>query len=1071
MRKFLPLLTVLVLCTLLALAQKREVTGKVTDATGNPVPGASVKIKGNNKVGTSADANGVFKISVQPNATLLISGIGFEPQEIAVGNREAVSVSLKSLNTALTEVVVTAQGIRREKKALGYAVTTVDKKDLELRTEGDIGRVLNGKVAGLDVLNTSGISGSGTNITIRGVSTINGGGVTPLFIVDGVPFDASNNANQNFQYGGGTATSSRFLDLDPNNIESVSVLKGLAAATLYGEQGRNGVIVVTTKNGSARKTQKKLEITASQSFFANNVANLPDYQKSYGGGFDLAPSAAFSTWGAKFTNPPMQVAYSPSYQAANPTLYGPGKTQDYKYYNSVPDFFRTGLVSTTSINVASSGQNTTFNASYSYTGDQGFTPNNRVYKNNFGIGGSAKLANNFTMNAVLNFAITDFQTPVVGANSGGGGPDVSSVFGYLMFTPTSVNLDGLPYENPVTHGSIYYRGGNDIENPRWTAHNALTSDVTYRSYGTFGLKYDILKNLAINYRFGLDLYTENQTLRVNKGGISGGPGYVNGLYRTMTDDNSILNHKLFVTYNTTFGSDITLNVNAGGEVRHDNYNQFGLKSTYQIVYGLFDHSSFQTHDILDEGGNDLDYKTEEIRAGVYASADLGYKDFLYLNLSGRNDWVSTLEPNNRKIFYPGVSASFIPTSFIDGLKNSSTVNYLKLRVGYSTSAHFPTPYQTRASLNLTTNQFVDNGGNSVNTASVPNLVPNPNLKPELLRETEAGIEGKFFDSRISLDLTGYFRTATNQILNRQLDASTGYTATTINAGAVDNKGIEMSLTYTVVRGKNWRWDLNGILTVNRSKVHSMPADIKEIEIGGYTGGPGSYAINGKPLGVLEGGYVLLDTGTTAVSSKPTGKRIVDDNGYYVGSSGIAQMGDPNPKYKLTGISTLSYKAFSLRMQWDYTHGGDMWSNTVRTLFARGLTKDTGFDRTLPYTIPNTVQEDGTPNTIQQSVDNIYFNAVGFGPASTAVWDATVIRLRELSLSYNFPASFLKKTPFGAASLSFTGNNVWYLAPNFPKYSRFDPESNSLGIGGAARGIDLFAGPSSRRLGASLRVSF
>lgn len=1064
------LMSILLLIISGVFAQRKEVTGRVTDATGSPVPGATIKIKGV-KSGVSADANGVFKISVPDNATLLISGVGFETQELVVGNQENLKISLKQTSSALSEVVVTALGIKREKKALGYAVSTVGQKDLELRSEGDIGRVLNGKVPGLDVLNTSGISGSGTNITIRGVSTINGGGSTPLFIVDGVPFDGGNNSNSNFQYGGGTSTSSRFLDLDPNDIESVNVLKGLAAATLYGEQGRNGVILITTKNGSTRKPNKKLEVTASQSLFANKVANLPTYQKDYGGGFDLVASAAFSNWGAKFTNPPAQVNYGNAYRSAFPTLYGGTAKQDYKAYNSVPDFFRTGLVSTTSVNVAAAGQNTTLNASYSYSDDEGFTPNNRVYKNNFGIGGTAKLANNLNVNAVMNFSITDFQTPVVGANGGGGGPDVTSVFGYLMFTPLSINLMGLPYENPVDHSSIYYRTTNDIENPRWTAANALSSDKTYRTYGTFGLRYDLMKGLALQYRLGYDLYSEAQTLTVNKGGKSGGAGYQNGLYRTLTDFNSILNHRLDLTYNSNITNDLTLNLEAGAEIRNDNYSQSGLKSTYQIVYGLFDHSNFISHDIVDEGGNDLDYKKQEIREGLFASAALGFKDYLFLTLQGRNDWVSTLEANNNHLFYPGVSLSVIPTSAIEGLKNSTAVNYLKLRAGYSTSAHFPDPYQTRASLNLTTNAFVDNGGNVVNEASIPNLVPNPNLKPELLKETEAGIEGRFFNNRINLDLTGYFRTATNQILSRQLDASTGYTATTINAGAVDNKGIELALGYTVVRSKDWRWELNGILTVNRSKVHDMPSDIKQIEIGGYSGGPGSYAVNGKPLGILQGNYVVLDTGTTAVNAKPTGKRIVDDNGFYVGSSDIAQIGDPNPKYKLTGITTLSYKSFSFRMQWDYTHGGDMWSNTVRTLLARGVSKDTDFDRSLPFTFPNTVKQDGSTNDIQQSVDNIYFNAVGFGPANVTVWDATLIRLREMSLSYSLPANLLKSTPFGAASITITGNNLWYLAPNFPKYSRFDPESNSLGIGGAARGIDLFAGPSSRRIGASLRVSF
>ncbi len=632
-------------------------------------------------------------------------------------------------NKSLGEIVVTAMGIPRQKKALGYAVSTVESKDLQLRPEGDVTRVLNGKVPGLEVLNSSGISGSGTNITIRGVSTITGGASTPLFIVDGVPFDASNNAGSNFQYGGGTSTSSRFLDLDPNNIASISILRGLSATTLYGEAARNGVVLVTTKNGSNAKIPKKREVTVSHSLFANEVANLPDYQNTYGGGFDLVPSSAFSNWGAKFTSPALQRPYSPSLQAAYPDLYGGTATQDYKPYNSVKDFFRTGLVSTTSVSISGSSEKASFNGSYSYMDDEGFTPGNRVYKNNFGVGGTAKLSNKLTMNAVSNFSITDFRTPAIGSNSGGGGPDVTSVFGYLIFTPRSVDLMGLPYEHPLTHESIYYRTGNDIENPRWTAANTANTDKTVRSYGTIGLKYDVASNLSVNYRFGYDVYNEQTSLEVNKGGKAGGAGYVNGLYRTTSINNAILYHLVNANYVGKINDDFGVTVDLGGDWRQDKYNQDGIKSTYQTVFGLFNHGNFTSHDILGEGGGLLQYQSEKIRAGVYAQASLDYREYLYLTINGRNDWVSTLEKANRHLFYPGISASFIPTSAIDGLKGSKAVNYLKVRFGYSTSAHFPDPYNTRSSLNITTNAFVDYAGNTINVASIPNRLPNPNLRP------------------------------------------------------------------------------------------------------------------------------------------------------------------------------------------------------------------------------------------------------------------------------------------------------------------------------------------------------
>ncbi len=646
-------------------AQNTLVKGTVSDQKGAPIPDVSITIKGTKK-GTLSDQQGTFSISVNGKEVLVFSAIGFATQEVNPTS-ESLNLVLTAEDKSLSEVVVTALGIKRDKKALGYAVSTVASKDIALRTEGDVGRVLNGKVPGLEVLNSSGISGSGTNITIRGVSTITGGASTPLFIVDGVPFDGSNNAGDNFQYGGGTSTSSRFLDLDPNNIESVSVLKGLSATTLYGEAARNGVVLITTKNGSTSKTAKKREVTFSQSLFANNVSNLPDYTTKYGGGFDMVPSSAFSNWGAEFTNPPLQVNYSPSLQAAYPELYSAadGNKQDYKSYeNNVKDFFRTGLVSTSSINISGSSDKVSFNGSYSYMDDQGFTPGNHVYKNNFGLGGTAKLSNRLTLNAVSNFAITDFTTPAVGANSGGGGPDVTSVFGYLIFTPRSVNLMGLPFENPQDNSSIYYRNGNDIENPRWTAKYTKNSDKTYRTYGTVGLSYELMKGLSVNYRFGYDVYSEQTSLQVDKGGKSGGAGYVNGLYRTTSIFNSILNHYVVASYNTNIAKDITLDADLGGDFRHDSYNQDGLKSTYQTVFGLFNHGNFTSHDIYSEGGNLLQYKSEKIRTGVFGQARMGYKDFMYLTLNGRNDWVSTLEKANRNLFYPGVSLAFIPSSRI-----------------------------------------------------------------------------------------------------------------------------------------------------------------------------------------------------------------------------------------------------------------------------------------------------------------------------------------------------------------------------------------------------------------------
>jgi TonB-linked SusC/RagA family outer membrane protein len=960
-------------------------------------------------------------------------------------------------------------GIRREKKALGYAVATVDKKDLELRPESDVVRLLNGKAPGVDIQASSGMSGSGTNIIIRGVSTITGG-ATPLFIVDGVPFDASTNAPSNFTFG--NTTSSRFLDLDPNNIESVNVLKGLSATTLYGEQGRNGVVVVTTKNGANRRPAKGTEITVNQSLFLNKVANLPNYQDTYGGGYDQSLGLAFfSNWGARFTNPAQKVAHPydrAALHAAFPQFnQTPGANNDliyeYKPYNSVERFFRTGIINTTSVNVAGGGNNSNFNVNFGQTNDQGFTPGNSLTKYNFGMGGSATLSNKFVVSGTFNFVNTNFKSPPT-STSFGSNPSNSSVFGNLIYTPRAVDLMGLPWENPVDRSSVYYRGGNDIQHPLWTVNNAFTGQKINRIFGSMQLAYKVLNNLNLTYRLGYDTYSDYNFLSQNKGGTVGGNQYQLGIHRTVDGVNSIWNHTAIANYNQRLSNDLDLTVDAGFDALDRRYEQRGLKSTQQLVFGLFDHDNFINHETVGEDGTSIDYISEVLSLGAFAQAGLGFRDYLYLNAGGRHSWNSNFEAQNRTIFYPNVSLSFIPTSAIAGLRNNRTLNYLKLRGGYSTSANFGFPYTTRPTLNISTNAFQDRTGTVINVNAIGNVLANPALKPELLKEVEIGVESRLFNNRVNIDLSLYRRVADNQILDRELDPSTGFTVTSINAGAVRNKGVELGLGVTPVRTRDWNWQVQTNFTLNRSLVYNLPADIKQIRIDGFTN-EGLFAINNQPLGVIQTAYTQKDPAT--------GQRLVDNNGNYITSGQIGIVGNPIPDFKLAAINTLSYKGLSARLQFDWTQGGDMLSYSTGSLIGRGLTKDTDFDRDLMLILPGVKQSDPKkPNDVQISASEAYFTNLSgfFGVTDLIIYDATVYRLREASLSYSLPTSALRKTPFGGISLTISGQNLWYLAPNFPKHVNFDPETSSLGVSNV-RGLEYLSGPTSKRFGASLRVTF
>jgi outer membrane receptor protein involved in Fe transport len=610
---------------------------------------------------------------------------------------------------------------------------------------------------------------------------------------------------------------------------------------------------------------------------------------------------------------------------------------------------------------------------------------------------------------------------------------------------------------------VYYRNGNDIQNARWTVNNAFTGQKVNRIFGSLLLKYDILKNLNVSYRVGIDNYSDYNFLSQNKGGTVGGETYQLGLHRTVTGRNTIWNHDFLIDWNKNLSSDLNFAVNAGINSQERSYEQEGEKSTQQLVYGLFDHDNFIVHDNTSEDGTSLDYKRKSQSIGAFAQGTFSYKEYAYLTIGGRNSWTSNLEKNNRSLFYPSASISFIPTSAFAGLQNSKAINYLKLRLGYATSANFGDPYSTRPTLGIATNVFQDRVGTVINANAISNRLANPDLKAELIGELEAGIEGKFINNRLNIDLTFYRRVSKDQILDRALDPASGYGITSINAGSVSNKGIELALGYTVVRAKNWRWQLDGNFTLNRSKVFGLPSDVKQVVIDGFSN-LGVFALNDQPLGVIQASSVKTDP--------KTGQRIVDGSGNYIANTGISIIGDPTAKYKLTGISTLGYKGFSFRMQWDYTKGGQMLAFTPGTLVGRGLTKDTDFDRLQGFILPG-VKEDGTPNNIQISASQAYFNNLSgfFGGNDLITYDATLIRLREASLSYALPEALLSKTPFGGISFTLTGQNLFYKAPNFPKYVNFDPETTSLGVGKATSRLEFLSGPTSRRLGASLRITF
>jgi len=1067
--KFSGILTLLLAFVVQVSFAQTTVSGTVTEENG-PLPGANVIIKGTS-TGTQTDFDGNYSIQASPTDVLVFSFVGFSSQEVTVGNQSTINVSLAGDN-ALDEVIVTAQGIKREKKALGYAVSEIASEAIKENPQTDVARILSGKASGVQITSQSGLAGSATNVIIRGLSSFSQSNQA-LFIVDGVPFDSSTNSNDSFQDGNNG--SSRFLDLDPNNIESVNVLKGLAASTLYGSAGRNGVILITTKAGSAKgNANKKAEISITQSLFMSEIASLPDYQDQYGGGFDQAFGWFFSNWGPNFSpngasgylnDPSGSIAedgtlahpYSTaSFSADFPEFQG--ARYEWRPYDSVEQFFRTGVTSSTSINARGGNGDVNYNMNFGHTDESGFTPGNNLVRNALSIGGNAKLSNNFRVAGTLNWSRTNFKTPPVASSTGSGtSGSGSSVFGDLFYTPRSIDILGLPFENPTDGSSTYYRQNNSIQHPLWTVKNTRFSQETNRIFGSANVFYDLNDDLVLNYRFGLDTYSENNVNSQNRGGIDGTVATQSGIYQTWNNTNKIYDHFLSLSGQYDLSESIGFAFNVGATSKFEEFRQNGISSAGQNVFGVLAHFNFDNFNFIE------DFVQRNV-VGVFAQTSFDYKNLLFVELAARTDWVSNLSVENRNITYPSGSISFIPTQVWSGLKgeNGGGINYLKVRAGYGTSAGFETRYPVAQTLALSTQTFQDASGANVVTNTTSTRLGNPDLKPERVDEVEVGIESRFINNRVSLDLSAYSRKTQDLIVDQPLDPSTGFTTTSTNIGEIQTKGIEADLGIGIIQSEDpegFNWDVNVNFTTFTSEVTDLGnGDTEEIVFAGFTN-LGNAAREGETLGVMVG---------TTIARDDSGNFLIDSAGDYIVDNENGIIGDPIPDFVTNISNTFRYKNFNLGFQFNYTQGGDIYSQTIATLLGRGLTTDTE-NRENTYILPG-VLEDGTPNSIQINNSDYYFGNVFTGPSELQVFDATVVRLQELSFGYSFPERFLEKTPFGNLSITVRGNNLWYDAPNTPDGVNFDPNVAGLGVGNGS-GFDYLNGPSAKQYGFSINATF
>jgi len=1070
---------VFLLTAQMSFAQK-TVTGVVSDSDGLPLPGATVLVQGTT-TGVTTDFDGNFSINVAEGQILEFSFVGYETAALAVGAGNVINVTL-SLGTQLEEVIVTSLGITREKRALGYAVSEVDNTQIENRASGDVARVLSGKASGVQVTNQGGISGSGTSVVIRGLSTFSSSN-QPLFVVDGVPFQSDTNAMGSFTSGNNG--SSRFLDLDPNNIESVNVLKGLAAATLYGSQGRNGVILITTKSGTtgAGTRAQKNEVTVNTSYFTNELAMKPDFQMQYGNGFNQNFGWFFSNWGPSFDEE--GPAGWGRQSAINGTVSGqPGFLKhpynsnlnarflsrdllpllglsmdslwEWKPYDSVGDLFQPGEIINTNINFRGQSDDgkVSYNVNYGNLDDKGFTPGNSLRRNALSFGGRAVLSNKITVNGTLNYTSTDFKTPPIAAAYSSGSSD-SSLYGNVFYTPRSIGIAQLPYAHPITGASIYYRSSNGIQHPLWTVNNTGDAQMTHRVFGGVSAQYDISDNLNLRYSYGYDVYSEDNTSYQNKGGQDGNLEVQSGLYEKWNNTSTIFNHQVTINGDFELDDDWSVTFNAGAESVGREYDRNGVRSTGQNVFNVLRHYNFNSQE-------EIEFYSRRNVLGVFAQAAFDYQDYLYFTLASRTDWVSNLSEENRSITYPSASISFVPTSVLDF--GNLPIDFLKVRASYGTSATYPGGYPIASTLSLNTKDFkVD--GVEVITNTTGSQLGNTGLKPELLAELEFGLEANLFDNRLSAEISYFDRQTTDLIITQPLDPSTGYTSTRTNIGEISATGWEVDLNADWIRGDKFNWNTSVNYTTNQAIVEDLGQNTDQIVYAGFST-RGNAAIPGLPLTSMIG---------TSVARDDSGRPLVDASGSYrtnndtnYKTNKYALIGDSNPDFIANIGNTITYGNLSLNVLFNASIGGDMYSSFIMTLLGRGITTDT-LDRELPYILPG-VLADGSPNN--KMIDNAttYFGNLILGGDELRTWDASVLRLSEVSLTYDIPSSWLDKTPFGAASISAQGFNLWYDAYNTPDGINYDPNIAGLGVGNGS-GFEYFNGVSARRYGVSLKLTF
>jgi TonB-linked SusC/RagA family outer membrane protein len=1044
--KLLPKLFLLVLTLFVYLVNGQSqgvITGIVTSgADGAPLPGVTVLVP-KTAAATVTDGEGKFSVRITKSVTQLqFSYTGFATQLVDVNNRSVIDVKMSVGGNPLSEVIVTALGVETQRKAIGYSAQVVEGKSLTEAREVNVANGLKGKVAGVHVNPSSGGAGASSFVIIRGNSSLTGD-PQPLYVVDGIPIDNQTIDQPNI--GNGRDFGDGIGNINPDDIENITVLKGPAAASLYGSRGANGVILVSTKKG--RKGKGAMIDFNSNAVFEKPNVN-PTKQNIWGGGYDdnytslntvtiggqqviQWPNWLIDNWGGKMDGQPISVETWPELGL---------KPYTPRPVNNLQRFYNTGSTLTNTVGASGGDDKTVYRFSASDLHNEGIIPHQSLQRQTLDLRVSANVTPKLYIDAKINYIREK------GENRPQNGINFTNVAADLNIIPNFIDLDWLKNYKRPDGSMVNWKAGSPY-NPYWVVNEIKENDTRDRMIGFISAKYKFNDWLSLQGRTGTDFYTDVRFSSVG----AGTPGsYLDGEVNSNQIRVKEENTDALLTASGKLSADFNGSFSVGANHRNHDEQFSGNEGIGLNVPGLYNISNAQL--VIPRSY----YSRKQINS-VYYFGQLSYKGFLYLDITGRNDWSSTLGLNNQSFFYPSVSSSFI---FTDAFAMKSKIlSFGKLRASYAEAGNDAAPYQTTAGYNV--NSSTNYNGQPF--ASIRDVIPALNLKNELTHSYEFGTELRFFENRLGIDVTYYNSSTTNQILHLGLAAPTGFSTAVINAGEIRNKGLEIFLTATAVKAGSFRWDISINFSHNRSEVVSLYPGVATLPLLN-PGDAGIEARPGQPFGNIVGFKFLRNE---------NGDILLDASGKWQRSADRVVLGNIQPDF-LGGITnTFSYKGFSLSAMIDVRKGGQVYSYTKYDQMAKGTGK---FTENRTNLIANGVIET-SPGKYEKNdkviVASDYYAGQGpwGGIDQTMVINADYVALREATLSYDLGSSLFKKTVFRTARLSVVGRNLFYLYRD-PQFKLMDisPET-AFSPTAAAQGFEARGIPTTRSLGLNLSFSF